>query len=36
MDFLEVRSGNLEWIDLAEERSRWLVLVNAVMSLQIA
>jgi len=27
--------GNINWIELAEDRDRWQALVNAVMSLQV-
>ena len=27
--------GDMDWIDLAQDRSRWRALVNAVMSLQV-
>ena len=30
MDFQDVRWG-IKWIDLAEDRDRWLALVNVVM-----
>jgi len=32
---LEIRSGGLHWIDLAQIRDRWWVPVNIVMSLQV-
>jgi len=28
--------AGLDWIDLAKDRDRWLILVNAVMNLQVA
>ena len=27
--------GDMDWIELAEDRDRWLALVNAVMNLRI-
>ena len=35
MDLQEVRCGDMNWIDLAQDSDRWLALVNAVMSLRI-
>jgi hypothetical protein len=35
IDFQEVRWGNLEWIDPAEARGSWRVLVNVVTNLQV-
>ena len=29
----KVEQGNMEWIDLAQDRDRWRSLVNAVMNL---
>jgi hypothetical protein len=31
----EVRCGSMDWIDLAQDRARWRVIVNAVMKLRI-
>ena len=35
MDLQEVGYGGIDWIDLAEDRDRWLALVNAVMNLRV-
>jgi hypothetical protein len=35
MDLKEVGCVSMAWIDLAEDRDRWLALVNAVMKLRI-
>ena len=35
MDFQEVECGNMDWIELAQDRERWWVLVNAVMNLRV-
>jgi hypothetical protein len=39
MDLQEVRcgrgAGGMDWIDLAQDRDRWLALVKAVMSLRL-
>jgi hypothetical protein len=31
----EMGYGNMDWIDLAQDRDRWRALVNAVMNLRI-
>ena len=33
MDLREMRCGGMYWIDLAEDRDSWWVLVNSVMNL---
>jgi hypothetical protein len=35
MDLIETGLGELDWIDLAQDRYRWRALVNSVMNLQI-
>jgi hypothetical protein len=35
MDLLEVGCRGLDWIDLAQDRDRWMALVIAVMNLQV-
>jgi len=32
MDLQEVRFGDMEWIELAQDRDRWRTLVSAVMN----
>jgi hypothetical protein len=35
MNIQEVGCGRMDWIELAEDRDRWRVLVNAVMKLRV-
>jgi hypothetical protein len=35
MDLQEIGGGGRDWIDLAQDRDQWRVLVNMVMSLQV-
>jgi hypothetical protein len=35
MDLQEIERGCMNWIDLARDRERWRVLVNAVINLRI-
>jgi hypothetical protein len=35
MDLRDVRWRGMDWIDLAQDRNRWLTLVNAVMNLRV-
>ena len=35
MDLLEVGSGGMDWIDLAQERNKWRDLVNVVSNLRV-
>jgi hypothetical protein len=35
MDLVEIGLGELDWIDLAQDRYWWRVLVNLVMNLQV-
>jgi hypothetical protein len=34
MDIQEVGSGDMGWIELAQDRNRWWALVNALMNLR--
>jgi hypothetical protein len=36
MDVGEVEWGDVDWIDLAQDRSRWRALVNSVLNLRVA
>ena len=35
MDFHEVKWGVINWTDLAKDRNRWRMLLNAVMNLRV-
>jgi hypothetical protein len=35
MDLREIEWGGMDWIDLAQDRDQWRVLVNTVMNLRV-
>jgi hypothetical protein len=35
MDLVEVGRGDVDWIDLAQDRDRWRALVNSVLNLRV-
>jgi hypothetical protein len=35
MDLVEMDWGDVDWIDLAQNRDRWRVLVNSVLNLRV-
>ena len=35
IDLQEMRCGDMDWMELAKDRGRWLALANAVMNLRV-
>jgi hypothetical protein len=35
MDLREIAWGDMDWIDLAQDRDQWMALVNTVMNLRV-
>jgi hypothetical protein len=35
IDFMEIGWGSVDWIQMAQDRDRWLALVNTVMNLRV-
>jgi hypothetical protein len=35
MDLRGIESGGVDWIDLAQDKEQWIVLVNTVMDIRV-
>ena len=35
MDLLDVGRGDMDWIEVAQDRDRWRAIVNSVMNLRV-